>query len=87
MRYMTKKQLLELARNKDYQMIMNAPPPDHTALRRDAEAFARWIEREHKKERASLQQAYDSKKRRCQPSSQRAISSPSARAATHSPLP
>ncbi len=58
MRYMTKKQLQELARNKDYQMIMNAPPPDRTALRRDAEAFARWIAHEHKKERTRLQQSH-----------------------------
>ncbi len=58
MRYMTKEQLQELERNKVYQMIMNTPPPDHTALRRDAEIFARWIAREHKKERARLQQSH-----------------------------
>ena len=35
-------------------LIMNAPPPDHTVLNRDAEIFAKWIARIHKKERARM---------------------------------
>ena len=53
MRVLTKEQYDEIRRSKVYQMIMNEPPPDHTALNRDAESFAKWIARIHKKERES----------------------------------
>ena len=39
--------------SKVYQMSMNEPRPDHTALNRDGEVFAKWIARIHKKERES----------------------------------
>ncbi len=51
MRVLTKEQYDEIRRSKVYQMIMNEPPPDHSALNRDAEVFAKWIARIHKKER------------------------------------
>ncbi len=51
MRVFTKEQYEELQNNKIYRMIMDAPPPDLSFLYREAEAFARWIAREHKKER------------------------------------
>ena len=53
MRVLTKEQYDEIRRSKVYQMIMNEPPPDHSALHRDAEVFAKWIARIHKKERES----------------------------------
>ena len=53
MRVLTKEQYDEIRRSKVYQMIMNEPPPDHSALHRDAEVFAKWIARIHKKERDS----------------------------------
>jgi hypothetical protein len=37
---------------------MDAPPPDLSFLYREAEAFARWIAREHKKERATMQKEF-----------------------------
>ena len=37
MRVLTKEQYDEIRSSKVYQMIMNAPPPDHTVLNRDAE--------------------------------------------------
>ena len=54
MRVLTKEQYDEIRRSKVYQMIMNEPPPDHTALNRDAETFAKWIARIHKKERERM---------------------------------
>ena len=54
MRVLTKEQYDEIRSSKVYQMIMNEPPPDHTALNRDAETFAKWIARIHKKEREIL---------------------------------
>ena len=51
MRVLTKEQYDEIRNSKVYRMIMNEPPPDHTVLNRDAEAFAKWIARIHKKER------------------------------------
>ena len=53
MRVLTKEQYDEIRSSKVYQMIMNEPPPDHSALHRDAEVFAKWIARIHKKERES----------------------------------
>ena len=51
MRVLTKEQYDEIRSSKVYRMIMNEPPPDHTVLNRDAEAFAKWIARIHKIER------------------------------------
>ena len=54
MRVLTKEQYDEIRSSKVYRMIMNAPPPDHTVLNRDAESFAKWIARIHKKEREEM---------------------------------
>ena len=54
MRVLTKEQYDEIRSSKVYQMIMNEPPPNHTALNRDAETFAKWIARIHKKERERM---------------------------------
>lgn len=54
MRILTKEYLEELKRSEAYQMIVNTPPPDLSKARRDAEIFARWIAREHKKERLAM---------------------------------
>lgn len=58
MRVFTKEQYEELQSNKIYRMIMDAPPPDLSFLYREAETFARWIAREHKKERAATQRDF-----------------------------
>lgn len=55
MRVFTKEQYEELQSNMIYRKIMDAPPPDLTFLYKEAEAFARWIAQEHRKERAELQ--------------------------------
>jgi hypothetical protein len=51
MRILTKEYLEKLKRSEAYQMIVNTPPPDLIKARKDAEIFARWIAREHRKER------------------------------------
>lgn len=51
MRTMSIEQLDELRRHPAYRLIEDARRPDHTALRREAERFARWIARKHDKER------------------------------------
>ena len=56
-RVISKKLREALNRNKVYNLIVNTPPPDFTELRKEADEFARWIAREHKKERASLARA------------------------------
>ena len=58
MRVFTKEQYEELQSNKIYRMIMDAPPPDLSFLHREAQVFARWIAREHKKERAAMQKEF-----------------------------
>ena len=57
MRIITPEYEALLRKNRVYQLIMNTPPPDLSHLRREAEAFARWIAREHKKERELLAKA------------------------------
>ncbi len=57
MRVFTVEQIDELSKNKVYRTILDAPPPDFTALRKEADVFARWIAREHRKERESLRRA------------------------------
>ena len=54
MRILTKEYLEKLKRSEAYQMIVNTPPPDLTKARKDAEIFARWIAREHRKERLAI---------------------------------
>ena len=58
MRLITKE--MQEAMNKDeaYRFLMATPPPDFTALQREADSFAKWIAREHRKERAKLGMAY-----------------------------
>ena len=51
MRTISLEQLEEFKKHPAYRVISDARRPDHTALRRDAEQFARWIARQHKKER------------------------------------
>ena len=46
-----------LQNNPAYRLIMNRPAPDMSELRKEAETFARWIAREHKKERENLARA------------------------------
>jgi hypothetical protein len=55
MRILTKEYLEKLKRSEAYQMIVNTPPPDLTKARKDAEIFARWIAREHRKERLAME--------------------------------
>lgn len=55
MRIVTKEYLEKLKRSEVYQMIVNTPPPDLTKARKDAEIFARWIAREHRKERLAME--------------------------------
>ena len=54
MRIITKEMQEAIDKNEAYRVIMNTPPPDFTALQREADAFARWIAREHSKERAQM---------------------------------
>ena len=55
MRILTKEYLEKLKKSEAYQMIVNTPPPDLTKARKDAEIFARWIAREHRKERLAME--------------------------------
>lgn len=57
MRVITQELRDALSKNKTYKLIVNTPPPDFSALRKEADEFARWIAREHKKERATLVRA------------------------------
>lgn len=54
MRVLTKELLTEMEKDEVYHIIMNTPPPDLAIARKDAEIFARWIAREHRKERDRL---------------------------------
>lgn len=54
MRVLTKELLAEMEKDEVYHIIMNTPPPDLAVARKDAEIFARWIAREHRKERDRL---------------------------------
>ena len=45
------RQNVECKSSEVYQKIVNTPPPDLSKVYKDAESFARWIAREHKKER------------------------------------
>lgn len=51
MRVSAKEQYDEIRRSTVYQTIMNEPMPDHAESNGNAEAFAKWIARMHKKER------------------------------------
>lgn len=57
MRVFTKEEMDTLQKNHAYRLIMNRPAPDMSELRKEAETFARWIAREHKKERENLARA------------------------------
>ena len=57
MRVFTKEEMDTLQKNPAYRLIMNRPAPDMSELRKEAETFARWIAREHKKERENLARA------------------------------
>jgi hypothetical protein len=57
MRVFTQEQMNEIQNNPAYRLIMNTPPPDMSSLRREAATFARWIAREHRKEREILAKA------------------------------
>ena len=57
MRVFTKDEMDELQKDPTYRLIMNRLAPDMSVLRKDAEAFGRWIAREHKKERENLARA------------------------------
>ena len=54
MRIITKEQDAAMRRNRVYCRIVSTPPPDFTAMKKEAEEFERWISREHRKERARL---------------------------------
>ena len=56
MRVFTQEQMNEIQNNQAYRLIMNSPP-DMSNLRREAATFARWIAREHRKEREILAKA------------------------------
>ena len=58
MRIITDEMQEAINRNEAYRLIMSTPPPDFTALQREADSFAKWIAREHRKERAKLDMAY-----------------------------
>lgn len=57
MRIITPECEAAMRENRVFQLLMNTPPPDLSHLRREAEVFARWIAREHKKERELLAKA------------------------------
>ena len=54
MRIITKELQEAMKKDETYRILMNTPPPDFTALQREADSFARWIAREHSKERARM---------------------------------
>ena len=54
MRIITQDLREAMSKNKTYKLIVNTPPPDFSALRKEADEFARWIAREHKQVRALL---------------------------------
>ena len=53
MRAITFEQMNDIQRSETYRLIVDRPKPDHTLLRKEAERFAKWIARQHDKERAS----------------------------------
>ena len=59
MRIITKEMQEAINRNEAYRLIISTPPPDFTALQREADSFARWIAREHSKERAKIDKERD----------------------------
>lgn len=54
MRIITKEMQEAINKNEAYRFIMATPPPDFTVLQREADSFARWIAREHSKERSQM---------------------------------
>ena len=57
MRTLTSKQLREIRNNPIFRRIAELGRPDHTALKRDAESFAKWIALQHRRERAESKSA------------------------------
>ena len=55
MRAITFEQMNEIQQSETYRLIVDRPKPDHSLLRKEAERFAKWIARQHDKERASVQ--------------------------------
>jgi hypothetical protein len=53
LRTMTSERMCEIRDNPIFRRIAELGRPDHTALKREAESFARWIARQHRKERAT----------------------------------
>ena len=54
MRIITDEYREQLLKNRVYQMIVNAPKPDLTQLRRESAEFEAWIAEVHKMERAEM---------------------------------
>lgn len=53
MRAITFEQMNEIQQSETYRLVVDRPKPDHSLLRKEAERFAKWIARQHDKERAS----------------------------------
>lgn len=53
MRALTFEQMHIIQQSETYRLIVDRPKPDHSLLRKEAERFAKWIARQHDKERAS----------------------------------
>ncbi len=58
MRLITKEMQEAINKDDTYRFLMATPPPDFTMLQREADSFAKWIAREHRKERAKLDKAH-----------------------------
>ena len=57
MRTMTSEQMREIRDNPVFRRIADLGRPDHAALKKEAGIFARWIARQHEKERAATKAA------------------------------
>lgn len=53
MRAITFEQMNAIQRSETYRLIIDRPKPDHSLLRKEAERFAKWIARQHDKERTA----------------------------------
>ena len=58
MRLITKEMQEAINKDDTYRFLMATPPPDFTMLQREADSFAKWIAREHRKERAKLDKVH-----------------------------
>ena len=56
MRTITPEYLEALNKNEVYKYIVNSPRPDHSKLEKESIQFARWLVREHMKERRMLRE-------------------------------